>query len=53
MFGLSDEVAHFLINAIGDVVRAGNRFAADALYSSLTLILVSSSLYIPSGTMTF
>ena len=28
VFGLNDEVAHFLINAIGDLVRAGNRFAA-------------------------
>jgi len=35
VFGLNDEVAHSLINAIGDVVRAGNRFAADGLYSDL------------------
>ena len=35
VFGLNDEVAHSLINAIGDVVRAGKRFAADGLYSDL------------------
>ena len=34
VFGLNDEVAHFLINAIGDEVRAGKRFA-DGLYSDL------------------
>jgi hypothetical protein len=35
VFGLNDEVAHFLINAIGDEVRAGKRFAAEGLYSDL------------------
>ena len=33
VFGLNDEVAHFLINAIGGEVRAGKRFATDGLYS--------------------
>ena len=35
VFGLNHEVAHFLINAVGDLVRAGNRFAVDGLYSDL------------------
>lgn len=35
MFGLNDEVAHFLVNGIGAEVRAGKRFTADGLYSDL------------------
>ena len=35
VFGLNHEVAHFLIDAVGDLVRAGNRFAVDGLYSDL------------------
>src|SRR5215208_2924013 len=45
VFGLNDEVAHSLINAIGDVVRAVTGLAPMVFIPiSLTLILVSSSL---------
>ena len=35
VFGLNDEVAHFLINEIGDEIRAGKKFGVDGLYSDL------------------
>jgi len=35
VFGLNDEVAHFLINEIGEGIRAGKKFAVDGLYSDL------------------
>jgi uncharacterized protein DUF4262 len=35
VFGLNDEVAHYLINAIGEQVRAGKTVSVDGLYPDL------------------
>ena len=35
VFGLNDEVAHYVINAVGEEVRNGKTFAVDGLYSDL------------------
>src|SRR5688572_31013143 len=35
VFGLNDEVAHFLINEIGEGIRAGQKFSVDGLYSDM------------------
>ena len=35
VFGLNDDLMHFLINSIGEDVRAGKRFVVDGLYPDL------------------